>query len=335
MGTIVEITVVAKDKESADEAMTAAFKEIQRLEKIMSTYMPSSDISKVNDGAGLHPVKVHKDLILSVNKALKVSELSGGAFNIALGPAIDLWASPALNEVKTSLALVSRSSSPESSSGEGEAKTVTDSNRVPSKKELAAIRPLIDYKNIIVNEQDGTIFLKKKGMRINLGGIGKGFASEYAYTVLTKYGIKSGIIAVAGDLRVFGKRPDGSLWNIGIKHPRRKDSIVAKVHLTDMAVSTSGDYERFFIKNGVIYHHILAPDTLMPARGSQSVSIITNDSAMADALATAIFAAGPEKGLKIIEDMPDVEGIIVRDNGQIETSSGLKGNARVIIEIIE
>ncbi len=302
MGTIVEITVVAKEEGTADEAITAAFKEIRRLEEIMSTYIPSSDISQVNAAAGVHPVKVHKDLLLAVKRALEFADLSGGAFNIALGPAIDLW-------------------------------KVTESTRIPSQEELEAIRPLIDYKNIVVDEGAGTIFLKKTGMRINLGGIGKGFAANYAYNVLARYGIRSGIIAVAGDLKVFGKQPDGSLWSIGITHPRRKDDIIAKAHLTDRSISTSGDYERFFIKNGIRYHHILSPDTLQPSRGFQSVSIIAKDSTTSDALSTAIFAMGPERGFKLLEELPDVESVIVRDDGHVEMSSGFKGYP-VAIEII-
>src|SRR3972149_8722316 len=136
----------------------------------MSTYKPESDISKVNSAAGLHPVKVHSDLILAVKKSLEFADISGGAFNIAIGPAIDLW-------------------------------NITESEVIPSPAELAAIKPLIDYKNVVVNEKEGTIFLRKKGMRINLGGIGKGFAADYAYNVLKTYGIRSGIIAIAGDLR--------------------------------------------------------------------------------------------------------------------------------------
>src|SRR3990167_8742035 len=139
MGTVVEITVVARDEERAEEAMTAAFKEIRRLEEIMSTYIPSSDISRVNAAAGLNPVKVHRDLILAVKKALEFADLSGGAFNISIGPAIDLW-------------------------------NVEKPERIPSEKDLAAIRPLTDYKNIIIDEGAGTLFLKKRGMKINLGG---------------------------------------------------------------------------------------------------------------------------------------------------------------------
>jgi len=303
MGTVVEITVVARDEERAEEAMTAAFKEIRRLEEIMSTYIPSSDISRVNAAAGLSPVKVNRDLILVVKKALEFAHLSGGAFNIALGPAIDLW-------------------------------NVTESDRIPSDQELEAIRPLTDLKNILVDDISDTLFLKEKGMRINLGGIGKGFAADYAYNVLLRHGIRSGIIAVAGDLRVFGKRPDGSTWNIGIKHPRKKEGIMAQVHLSDMAISTSGDYERFFIKNGIRYHHVLSPDTLHPSRGNQSVSVIAQDSTTADAISTAIFAMDPEKGFKLLKSLPEVEGIIMGDDGHIGLSSGLKGHPKVAIEII-
>ncbi len=306
MGTVVEITVVARDEERAEEAMTAAFKEIRRLEEIMSTYIPSSDISRVNAAAGLSPVKVNRDLILVVKKALEFAHLSGGAFNIALGPAIDLW-------------------------------NVTKSDRIPSDQELEAIRPLIDLKNILVDDTADTIFLKERGMRINLGGIGKGFAADYAYNVLLRHGIRSGIIAVAGDLRVFGKRPDGSTWNIGIKYPRKKEEIMAQVRfsdMADMAISTSGDYERFFMKNGIRYHHVLSPDTLHPSRGNQSVSVIAQDSTTADAISTAIFAMDPEKGFKLLESLPEVEGIIMGDDGHIGLSSGLKGHPKVAIEII-
>src|SRR3990172_6793641 len=303
MGTVVEITVVPQNEARAEEAMTAAFKEIRRLEEIMSTYIPSSDISRVNAAAGLSPVKVDRDLILVVKKALEFARLSGGAFNIALGPAIDLW-------------------------------NVTESDRIPSDQELEAIRPLTDLKNIIVDDISDTLFLKEKGMRINLGGIGKGFAADYAYNVLLRHGIRSGIIAVAGDLRVFGKRPDGSVWNIGIRHPRKKEGIMAQVHLSDMAISTSGDYERFFMKNGIRHHHVLSPDTLHPSRGNQSVSVIAKDSTTADAISTAIFAMDPEKGFKLLKSLPEVEGIIVGNDGHIGLSPGLKGHPKVAIEII-
>ena len=306
MGTVVEITVAAQNEKSAEEAMTAAFKEIRRLEEIMSTYIPSSDISTVNAAAGLSPVKVHRDLILVVKKALEFARVSGGAFNIALGPAIDLW-------------------------------NVTESDRVPSDQELEAIRPLTDLRNIIVDEPTETLFLKEKGMRINLGGIGKGFSADYAYNVLLKQGVKSGIVAIAGDLRVFGKRPDGSAWNIGITHPRKKEGVMAQVQFldrADMAISTSGDYERFFMKNGVRYHHVLSPDTLHPSRGNQSVSVIAKDSTTADAISTAIFAMDPAKGFKLLESLPGVEGIIMGDDGHIGLSPGLKGHPKVAIEII-
>lgn len=306
MGTIVEISVAAKDERTADEAITAAFNEIHRLENIMSTYKPESDISKVNTAAGLHPVKVHKDLILAVKKSLEFADISGGAFNIAIGPAIDLW-------------------------------NITESEVIPSPAELAAIKPLIDYNNVVVNEKEGTIFLRKKGMRINLGGIGKGFAADYAYNVLKTYGIRSGIIAIAGDLRAIGKKPDGDKWTIGITHPRKKareeNSTIAKVHLTNMSISTSGDYERFFIKNGIRYHHILSPETLYPSRGFQSVSVLAKDSTTSDALSTAIFAMGPDAGMKIIEKLEGVEAVIVRDDGSIWMSSGLKENPDIKIEL--
>lgn len=307
MGTIVEITVTAENEKKAGEAINAAFQEIRRLEEIMSTYIMTSDISRINKYAGIKPVKAHKDLIIAVKKAIEFAELSGGAFNIAIGPAIDLW-------------------------------KVTESDRIPSGKELDAIRPLIDYKNIIVDETAGTIFLKNKGMKINLGGIGKGFAADYAFNILKKHGIDSGIIAVAGDLKVFGKKPDGTLWNIGITHPRKKTSdkndTLAKVHFTDMSISTSGDYERFFIKNGKRYHHILSPVTLQPSVGFQSVSIIAKDSTTTDALSTAIFAMGPEKGVKLLESLPEIYWVTVLEDGQVKMSENLSGNKNLHVELL-
>ncbi|MBI5193702.1 MAG: FAD:protein FMN transferase [Nitrospirae bacterium] len=308
MGTIVEITVAAENEKKADDAITSGFQEIRRLEEIMSTYKPESDISQVNASAGIKPVKVDKDLIIIVRKALGFAELSGGAFNIAIGPAIDLW-------------------------------KVTESDRIPSNRELDSVRPLIDYKNIIVNETAETIFLKKKGMRINLGGIGKGFAADYALNILKKHGINSGIIAVAGDLKVFGKKTDGTLWNIGITHPRKisggTNDTLAKVHFTDMSISTSGDYERFFMKNGKRYHHILSPETLHPSVGFQSVSIIAKDSTTTDALSTAIFAMGPEKGIKLLESLPEIYGITVLEDGRIKMSSNLAGNNKLRVELLQ
>ncbi len=307
MGTIVEITVTAENNKKADEAITAAFQEIRRIEEIMSTYIPTSDISKINTSAGIKSVRAHKDLIIAVKKSLEFAELSGGAFNIAIGPAIDLW-------------------------------KVTESDRIPSGKELDGVRPLIDYKNIIVDETAGTIFLKKKGMRINLGGIGKGFAADYAFNILKKHGIYSGVIAVAGDLKVFGKKPDGTLWNIGITHPRRKsgdkDEALAKIHLTDISISTSGDYERFFMKNGKRYHHILSPLTLQPSAGFQSVTIIAKDSTTTDALSTAIFAMGHEKGIKLLESLKEIYWVVVLEDSRIIMSENLSGNKNLQVELL-
>lgn len=305
MGTLVEITVVSDDETRANEAINAAFREIKRLEDIMSTYIPSSDISRVNAAAGLHPVKVHEDLIRAVKRGLEFTELSGGAFNIAMGPAIDLW-------------------------------NVTQSDRIPLQDELEQVRPLLDYRNVIINEQEKTIFLKKKGMKINLGGIGKGFAGDYACRVLKNFGIKGGIVAVAGDVRVFGRKPDGSVWTIGIKHPRNKDDIIAAIHLTDGAVSTSGDYERFFIKKGKRYHHIISPETLQPAQGFQSVSVIAKDAVTSDALSTAIFVLGPKRGKMLLKKHGNILAINVLSSGIIQKlSPGGKTGLDVKIEILK
>ncbi|MFQ5455703.1 MAG: FAD:protein FMN transferase [Nitrospirota bacterium] len=297
MGTIIEITVVSSNEDIANDAMTAAFKEIKRLEGLMSTYLPDSEFSKINNSAGIAPVSVDSEVAELIKTGIEISKLTGGGFNMAIGPAIKLW-------------------------------KITDGEReIPKDEELNQIRDIINYRDI---EIDGnTVYLKKKGMRIDPGGIGKGYASDRAEKVLKEKNITSGIVAVAGDLKLFGSHPDGYSWRIGIRHPRR-DGLLGNIDMTDVAVSTSGDYERYFIKDGIRYHHILDPDTLRPARRCQSVTIIAKKGILADAMATGIFVLDPDKGMALIENMPDVEGIIVDKDGKIKISSGLTDRIKLL-----
>lgn len=294
MGTIVEITVAFDDEKRANEAIDAGFKEIKRLEQLMSTYIPDSNLSRINDSAGVSPVKADREVLYLIKKGIELGDLTNGAFNIAVGPLVKLWGIPDKREF------------------------------IPSKKEIEQLLPITDYHNIKIDEEKGEVFLKKKGMRIDLGGIAKGYAADRAITVLKEKGIDNTIVAVAGDVKAIGKRPDGKAWHIGVKHPREKEKLLGTVDISDMAVSTSGDYERFFIKDGILYHHIFDPRTGEPARKSQSATVVAGEGIVSDALSTGVFVLGPEMGMELIERMPDVEGIIVDSTGKVFVSSGMK-----------
>jgi thiamine biosynthesis lipoprotein len=175
-----------------------------------------------------------------------------------------------------------------------------------------------------VDEQSATVFLRRSGMRVDIGGIGKGFAADQAVARMREAGAIAGVVAVSGDIKTFGRMPAGHPFLFGIRHPRQEGALLARVELRDEAISTAGDYERFFEQDGVRYHHILDPRTLEPARSCQSVTVIAREGVMADGLDTGIFVLGPERGLKLVERLPDVEAVIVDRDGRVWISSGLK-----------
>ena len=297
MGTEMEITVASADEKAAHKAIDAAFAEIRRIEEMMSTYISESQLSKINSAAGKKAVKVDQELLRLIKRAIEYAEMTEGGFNIAVGPLIKLW-------------------------------RVSEGGNIPKKVEIRKALEIIDYRDIVIDEKKKTVFLKKKGMAIDLGGIAKGYASDRAEIVLKKNGIVSGVVAVAGDINAFGMKVDGAKWRIGIQHPRKKDAFLGIIELEDEAVSTSGDYERFFIKDGKRYHHIMDPKTGEPAGKCQSVTIVAKEATATDALSTGIFVMGPEKGMELIERLSDVEGIIIDAKGNIAVSSGLKNRIK-------
>lgn len=294
MGTLVRITVVAPTQDQAQAAATAGFQEIRRLEELLSTWIPASELSRVNAAAGRGPVPVSPETLLVLKRSLEIAGLTEGGFNIAVGPAVDAW-------------------------------SVTERQHIPSDAELERFRPLADLSQIHLNEQAGTVFLARTGMRVDVGGIGKGFAADLAVVVMQRAGATGGVVALAGDIKTFGRLPDDQPFAIGIQHPRKAGAVLARLVLREEAISTAGDYERFFERDGVRYHHILDPDTLKPARLCQSVTIVASEGTMADGLDTGIFVLGPEKGMALIERLPGVEGVIVDAEGRVLVSSGLKG----------
>lgn len=294
MDTVVTVTAVG-DKKVVEKAIDEVFLEIERLENLMSGFKEGSDVDRINKSAGIGPVKVDRDVINVIAKAKEISEMTGGAFDITIGPLSKLW-------------------------GFGEKKEY-----IPQEDDIKKLLPFIDYRQISVDESKSEVFLNKNGMMIDLGGIAKGYAADRGVEILKNMGIKAGIVAVSGDIRTFGKRPDGKSWHIGIKHPRESEKALTAIDLEDSSISTSGDYERFFIKDRIRYNHILNPKSGYPAGGCQSVTIISKEGILVDALATGVFVMGHEKGMEFIESNKLIEGIIVDSKGEVKVSSGLRG----------
>lgn len=298
MGTIVQITAVAPTEAVAQQAVTSGFQEIRRLEELLSTWIPTSELSRVNEAAGREPVNVSPETMLILKQSIEMAGLTEGGFNIAIGPAVDVW-------------------------------KVTEETRIPDEAELARLKPLVDLSQVRLDEQAGTVYLAKPGMRVDVGGIGKGFAADRAVAVMRAAGAQAGVVALSGDIKTFGKMPDGSPFLFGIQHPRKEGALLARVELQDEAISTAGDYERLFIRDGVRYHHILDPATLQPARGCQSVTIIAREGMVADGLDTGIFVMGPDRGMELVERLPGVEAVIVDSRGEVRVSSGLKDRLQI------
>ncbi len=298
MGTLVSITAVSSSHERANGAIDAGFQEIKRLERLLSTWIPDSELSRVNASAGVTAVPVSPETLTVVRRSLQVAEMTGGAFNIAIGPAIDAW-------------------------------NISADPRLPTTAELDVLRPLIDLQAVHADVWERTIRLDRAGMRIDVGGIGKGYAADQAVLAMKKSGASAGVVALAGDIKTFGRLPGRGTFPIGIQHPRKDGAVVALVELQDEAISTAGDYERFFVKDGVRYHHILDPLTLQPASGCQSVTVIAKEGILADGLDTGIFVMGPERGMELVEHLDDVEAVIVDQSGRIHVSSGLRGRVRL------
>ncbi len=297
MGTLVTITAVASKSNVAAQAVQIAFDEIKRLEQVLSTWRPDSELSRVNAEAGLQPVTVSQETLGLVARALEMARLTHGGFNIALGPAVEAW-------------------------------SVTERQHIPDDAELQHLKPLVDWTTIQLDIEKQTIYLPRKGMRIDVGGIGKGYAADRAVEAMKRVGAAGGVVALSGDIKTFGQLPDLNGFPIGIRHPRQDDALLAMIDLREEAISTAGDYERFFERDGVRYHHILDPRTLRPARGCKSVTIIAKEGTVADGLDTGVFVLGPEEGMALVERLPNVEAIIVDRDGNVTISSGLRHRLR-------
>ncbi len=298
MATYITITLDRSGKTEDELARAAgdAFARITKVDDLMSTYKPMSNLSRINANSGIAPVPADPEIIENINDASYISSLSGGAFDITVGPLVNAW------EIGSKKA------------------------HVPSPETIKKTLPLVGWRDIVVNKKDGTVFLKKRGASIDLGAIAKGYASDRAVAALLEDGIKGGIVACAGDIKVFGRKPDGSPWTVGIQNPRGPEGdVLAKIPLTDMAISTSGDYERFFFKDGKRYCHIIDPHTGYPVNGLMSVTVLAKDSWLADSMGTALFVLGPEKAYALALKHPELEVLMITDSGKELATGRFRG----------
>lgn len=294
MGNRFDISIVTDDPVQADIFIDQAIAEITRIENLLTTYNEHSQTNLINRNAGLRPVKVDREVVGLVSRALRLSALTQGAFDLSYG-SLDksLW--------NFDLNMTS----------------------LPDSALAAASIRLINFNNILVNTRLSTVFLKERGMRIGFGGIGKGYAADCAKRVLKQLGVENGIVNAAGDLITWGKQPDQNRWTIGIADPDQRTHSFSKLQISDMAIATSGDYEKYVLINGRRYSHTINPKTGLPVSGIKSASIICPSAELADALATPVMVMGVEVGLDLINQLNQVECIIIDDAGKMHHSNNI------------
>lgn len=294
MGNSFEITLVADNETWANEKLHLAVEEIKRIEKLLTTFNESSQTNQINQQAGVAPVKVDPEVFQLIERSIKISSITDGAFDITYG-SIDkkLWN---FDQTMTTL---------------------------PSVNVAKSMVRLINYQNIILNKEACTVMLKEAGMRLGFGGIGKGYAAEMAKALLLKQGVKSGIVNASGDLTTWGNQPNGKPWTIGIVDPDHKKQPFSYLDVTNMAVATSGNYEKYVMIEGVKYSHTINPKTGLPVTGIKSVTIISPNAEIADAMATPVTIMGIKAGLNMINQINYLGCIIIDDHNQIYTSKNI------------
>jgi thiamine biosynthesis lipoprotein len=295
MGNRFEISVVCKDALWAEECIDNAVKEISRIEQLLTTFNDSSQTAQINFNAGIQPVKVDKEVFDLICRSIKISSLTQGAFDITYG-SIDksLW------------------------------NFDTKMTALPDKDTAKKMIRLIDYHNIILDEKACTVFLKEKGMRIGFGGIGKGYAADKAKYMLQQKGIAGGVVNASGDLTAWGTQPDGKPWTVGIADPELKHLPFSFLNVSNMAVATSGNYEKYAVINGKKYSHTIDPKTGYPVTGIKSVTIISPTAELSDAMATPVMVMGIKAGLHLINQMNHIACIIIDDHNRLYTSGNIK-----------
>jgi len=293
MGSRFDITVVANDSTSANKYIDLAVFEIKRIENIISSWDEHSQTAEIIRNAGVKPVKVNKELFDLIERSLSISKLTDGAFDISYASMDKIW--------KFDGSMI----------------------RMPTENEINTSVALVGYKNIILNKENQTVFLKLKGMKIGFGAIGKGYAADKAKSLLMSKGVVAGIINASGDMNTWGKQLDGEDWKVAITNPLNKKNAYALLPIKHGAVVTSGDYEKFVSFNGIRYTHIIDPRTGYPATELISVTVFAPKAELADALATSVFVMGADVGLNLVNQLPNIECIIIDENGNIEKSENI------------
>lgn len=294
MGSDFEITIVDKNESNANFLLDLAINEISRIEKLISSWDKNSQTSLINLNAGIKPVKVDKELFDLIARALKISDLSQGAFDISYASLDKIWYFD------------------------------KEMLEMPSKEDIIKSVSKVGYHNIILNKEKQTVFLKIKGMKIGFGAIGKGYAADMAKSILVKNEVKSGIINASGDLTAWGKKPSGKDWMVAIVNPLNKSKIFSWLPIKNKAVVTSGNYERFIKFNDKSYSHIIDPRTGYPSQGILSVTIFTEKAELADALATSVFVLGQEIGMNLINQLKGIDCIIINKENKILKSKNIE-----------
>lgn len=294
MGSRFDITVVAEEKVVAEGFINDAIVEIQRIERLISSWDPSSKTSMINRSAGIKPVQVDPELLSLIQRAIGISKLTDGAFDISYASMDKIW------------------------------KFDGSMKNIPEADVIKASVSKVGFQNIIIDKEKSTVYLLNKGMKIGFGALGKGYAADQAKELLINKGVRAGIINASGDMNTWGKQPDGTDWKVAITNPLNKENAFALLPVVNKAVVTSGNYEKYVTFNGKRYSHIIDPRTGYPAQGVVSATVFAPKAELADALATSLFVMGKEVGINRVNQLQGIECIIIDENGDVYTSENIK-----------
>ncbi|WP_027381775.1 FAD:protein FMN transferase [Epilithonimonas caeni] len=294
MGNAFEITVVDRDETSANRHIDAAIDEIRRIERLLTTFNDESQTNLINRSAGIQPVKVNAEIFDLIERSIRISKVTDGYFDISYG------------SIDKSFWNFDR-----------------DMQQLPDPELIKDHLKLVNYQNIILDPANQTVFLKEQGMRIGFGGIGKGYAAEMAKRLLRQRGVVSGIVNASGDLTTWGNQANGKPWTIGIADPDHSKQPFSYMNITDMAVATSGNYEKFVVINGKKYSHTINPKTGMPVSGVKSVTVFCPNAEIADAMATPVSIMGIDAALNMVDQINHLECVIIDDHNKIYSSQNI------------